>query len=368
MIRKNFVILLLIVFVGLLKAESQSSTRTDTVVLSLQDAEKLFLDKNFDLLAAKYQVKEADAAVIQAKLWANPNLSLEQGAYNPQNKKWFDVSNTGESAVSLQQLIYLAGKRNKRITIEKFNAQIAQYQFYDLMRTLRYELRTTFYDLYFLQRSISVYDRELAALKTLVDAYTLEYKNGNVSFSDLARLQALQFNLENDKIDVLKDLGEKQSDLVLLTGDTLARPIKPNMEVSIYDNIDVSSLSFAKLLDSGMVNRYDLKITETQVKTEQENLALQKAMRIPDITLGANWDRQGSYVYNYNSLSLSFDLPVWDRNKGNIKMSESRIEECKTDNKEKELEVKNEITKAFAQLLETDKLYKSSIAEIQRQL
>ncbi len=361
MIRKNFVILLLIVFAGLLKAESQSNTRTDTVILSLQDAEKLFLDKNFDLLAAKYQIKEADAAVIQAKLWANPNLSLEQGAYNPQDKKWFDVSGTGESAVSLQQLIYLAGKRNKRITIEKFNAQIAQYQFYDLMRTLRYELRTTFYDLYFLQRSISVYDRELAALKTLVDAYTLEYKNGNVSFSDLARLQALQFNLENDKIDVLKDLGEKQSDLVLLTGDTLARPIKPNMEVSIYDNIDVSSLSFAKLLDSGMVNRYDLKITETQVKTEQENLALQKAMRIPDITLGANWDRQGSYIYNYNSLSLSFDLPVWDRNKGNIKMSESRIEECKTDSKEKELEVKNEITKAFSELIETDKLYKSSM-------
>jgi cobalt-zinc-cadmium efflux system outer membrane protein len=110
-----------------------------------------------------------------------------------------------------------------------------------------------------------------------------------------------------------------------------------------------------------MVNRYDLKITEAQVKTEQENLALQKAMRIPDITLGANWDRQGSYVYNYNSLSVSFDLPVWDRNKGNIKISESRIEECKTDNKEKELEVKNEITKAFSELIETDKLYKSSL-------
>src|SRR5208337_5181214 len=113
--RKNIVLLLLIVFAGFNKAESQNNLRTDTVVLSLQDAEKLFLDKNFDLLAAKYQVKEADAAVIQAKLWANPNLSLEQGAYNPQNKKWFDVSGSGESAASLQQLIYLAGKRNKRI-------------------------------------------------------------------------------------------------------------------------------------------------------------------------------------------------------------------------------------------------------------
>ncbi len=72
---------------------------------------------------------------------------------------------------------------------------------------------------------------------------------------------------------------------------------------------------------------YDLKITETQIQSEQTNLALQKAMRIPDITLGANGTEWGSYVYNYNSLSLSFDLPVWNRNQGNIKIAENKIEE-----------------------------------------
>jgi cobalt-zinc-cadmium efflux system outer membrane protein len=238
---------------------------------------------------------------------------------------------------------------------------MAQFQFFDLMRTLRYQLRTTFFDLYFLQQSISVYDCELAALKTLVDAYTAEYKKGNVAFNELARLQALQFDLENEKIDVMKDVTEKQSDLILLTGDTLARPVKPNIDVSTFDNIDFSSLNYKQLLDSGQVNRYDLKITATQILSEQTNLTLQKAMRIPDLTLGANYDRVGGYIPNYTSITLSIDLPFWDHNQGNIKIAESKIEESKTDNKEKELEVKNDITKALVRLIETDKLYKSSL-------
>jgi outer membrane protein, heavy metal efflux system len=343
------------------KVEAQNKFRADTVLLSLQDAETSFLKNNFDLLAAKYHIAEADAAVTQAKLWDNPNLNLEQGAYNNNNKKWFDISQTGETAVILQQLIYLAGKRDKRINVEKINSQIAKYQFYDLMRALRYELRTSFFEFYFLQQSLSVYDRELIALKSLVDAYSIEYKKGNVPFKELARLQALQFSLENEKIEVLKNLTEKQSNIVLLTGDSLSRPIKPVLDFSAFDSINPASFSLGQLFDWALSNRYDLKITEAQIQSEQMNLSLQKAMRIPDMTIGARYDKAGSYVHNYNSLSLGFDLPLWNRNQGNIKIAENKIEENRALRNQKELEVKNDINKAFVQLLETDRLYKFSL-------
>jgi outer membrane protein, heavy metal efflux system len=357
---QKIVILLFSVCFILNKVDAQINLNTDTVKLSLQEAEIFFLKNNFELLAAKFQINEADGALIQAKLWDNPNLNFEQGAYNNDTRKWFDISQTGESAVILQQLIYLAGKRNKRINIEKINSQIARYQFYDLMRTLHYELRTSFFELYFLQKSLSVYDRELTALITLLDAYSAEYKKGNVPFKELARLQALQFNLENEKIDVLKNVTEKQSNLILLTGDSLSRPIKPEIDISTFDNINPASFSLEQLLDTGMINRYDLKITEAQIQSGQTNLSLQKAMRIPDMTIGARYDKAGSYVHNYNSLSLEFDLPLWNRNQGNIKIAENKIEESKAVKNQKELEVRNDIMKAFVQLIETDKLYKSS--------
>ncbi|MCX6287128.1 MAG: TolC family protein [Bacteroidetes bacterium] len=373
MLRFRYLIIL-IVFITPLFSVSQGGSSlqispksdNDTVILSIQDAEQLFLDKNFELLAARYQISEADAAVIQAKLWANPTFNIEQGAYNPETKKWFDFSATGETALSLQQLFVLAGKRNKRISSEKINSQIAKYQFYDLMRVLRHELRVSFYGLYFLQQSISVYDRELLALKTLVDAYTAEYQKGNVSFNELARLQSLQFNLENEKIEVLKNVTENQSNLVLLIGDTTARQIKPLLDASQFDHINPSSLTYIQLLDSGLNHRYDIKISAAQIQSEQNNLSLQKAMRVPDITLGANYDKAGNYIQNYNSLSLSFDLPVLNQNQGNIKIAENKIEESKALKKQCELEVRNEINKAYVQLIETDRLYKSSLQQFDR--
>src|SRR4029079_9682603 len=99
----------------------------------------------------------------------------------------------------------------------KINSQISLFQFYDLVRTLRYELRSSFYGIYFLDDAIRVYDKELASLKTLIDVYTSQYNKGNIAFKELARLQALQFSLQNERLDVVKQLTEKQSNLSLLT-------------------------------------------------------------------------------------------------------------------------------------------------------
>jgi len=334
----------------------------DTLHLSLQDAENQFLQKNFLLLASRYQVSAADAAIIQAKLYPNPNFSIEQGVYNQYTKKWFDLSSTGETALALQQIIILAGKRNKQIDLAKINSQISLYQFYDLVRTLRYELRSSFYEIYFLRDATGVYDKEIESLKTLIDVYTTQYNKGNIAFKDLARLQALQFSLQNERLDLVKQATEKQLNLALLTGDTLLRPVVPVMSAG-FNEIDVNKLNYPELVDSAFVNRYDLKTANSQVLLSQSNLAFQKALRTPDLLLGANYDKAGNYVRNYNALSVAIDLPFWNRNQGNIKAAQFQIETNKQLQSQAELQVKNEISTAYKQLLETDRLYKTASLE-----
>jgi cobalt-zinc-cadmium efflux system outer membrane protein len=357
---------LLVVVIGFMylnvDAQLVPPTREDTLHLYVQDAENQFLQKNFLLLASKYQVSMADAAIIQAKLYPNPNFSIEQGVYNQDTKKWFDLSSTGETALALQQIIILAGKRNKQIDIAKINSQISLYQFYDLIRTLRYELRSSFYGLYFLREAIGVYDKEIESLKTLIDVYTSQYNKGNIAFKDLARLQALQFSLQNERLDLVKQTNEKQSNLALLTGDTLLRPVSPVMN-SGFNEIDVHRLSYVELVDSAFENRYDLRTAHSQVLLSQSNLAFQKALRTPDLLLGANYDKAGNYVRNYNALSVAIDLPFWNRNQGNIKAAQFQMEASKQLQLQAELEVKNEINTGYKQLLETDRLYKTASLE-----
>jgi len=241
----------------------------------------------------------------------------------------------------------------------KINSRISLYQFYDLVRTLRYELRSSFYGIYFLRDAIEVYDKEIESLKTLIDVYTVQYNKGNIAFKELARLQALEFSLQNERLDLVKQSTEKQLNLGLLTGDTLLRPVSPVITTG-FDEIDVSKLNYAELVDSALLNRYDLRTAHSQVELSQSNLALQKALKTPDLLLGANYDKAGNYVRNYNALSIAIDLPFWNRNQGNIKAAQYQIEANQQLQSQAELQVRNEISNAYRQLLETDKLYKTA--------
>ena len=332
----------------------------DTLRITLQDAEKQFLQYNFLLLAAKYQVSAADAAIIQARLYPNPNFFVDQGVYNPETKKWFDLSSTGQTALTLQQVIILAGKRSKQVDLARINSQISSYQFYDLIRTLRYQLRSSFYTVHFLQEPVAIYDKEIESLRTLIDVYNVQYKKGNIAFKELARLQALQFSLQNERLDVVKQINENRANLSLLIGDSLSRPIVPIVDDQYLNSIDVTKVSYTELVDSALINRYDLKAAESQVQFNEANLRLQKALRVPDLTLGANYDKAGSYVHDYNSLQVSIDLPFWNRNQGNIKAAQFQVNATQQLQSQAELQVRNDINKAYQRLLESDRLFKGA--------
>ena len=67
----------------------RANAQTDTLRINFQDAEKRFLESNFDLLAQKYNVESTKALIEQARLWDNPTLSTDQNIYDSGSKKFF---------------------------------------------------------------------------------------------------------------------------------------------------------------------------------------------------------------------------------------------------------------------------------------
>lgn len=136
--------------------------------LSLREAEKCFLEHNVQLTAQRYNVDRAQAQVVQARLFDNPVISLEQNVYNRLNGKYFDVGKEGEAAIEIEQEIPIARQRNKRIKLEEINREAAGYRFEEVLRTLRSELYRSFVDTYYQSRSIRVYDREITSVGKLL--------------------------------------------------------------------------------------------------------------------------------------------------------------------------------------------------------
>src|SRR5579863_10516243 len=113
----------------------------DTVHLPLPEAEKMFLDSNLQLLAQRYNIDANKALVIQARLWPNPNFSIGHTLYSGALHQFFPLGVNDETTAGLSQLIMLAGKRNKQVKLAQAQATLTEYQFFDLLRTLKYTLR-----------------------------------------------------------------------------------------------------------------------------------------------------------------------------------------------------------------------------------
>ena len=253
----------------------------------------------------------------------------------------------------------LAGKRNKKVKLEKINTEIAEYQFYDLLRTLKYELRTNFYDLYFLQQSMMVYDNEIQKLKKIVEIYNDQQKKGYISLKETTRLKAELFSLENERFQMLDSIRSKQGTIKLLIGDTLRNCFYPVIENSIQNKISINDMNLSDLEKMTFENRYDLKIYESQVKYQEMNYSLQKATAVPDMHLTGRWDRAGSYIKNYQAVGLSFDLPLWNLNRGNIITAKNQLEQSKALTSNYKYQVKTELMQSLSRLSEIEKMYNS---------
>ena len=179
-----------------------------------------FLKNNLQLLAARFNIDASKAAIDQAELWSNPNISIEQNAYNKFTKKFFDVTKTGNTEVQLQQLILLAGKRDKQIRLAEINTQIAENTFYDLLRALKFELRTNFFDLYFLQQSLAFYDETIPNVRKTVAATEAIYQKRSILLSEVLRLKSLLFSLENERLGLLNQASEIEHGMSVLLRDT----------------------------------------------------------------------------------------------------------------------------------------------------
>ena len=134
-----------------------------------------------------------------------------------------DVGRGGEKIISIQQLLYTAGKRNKRVALATEAAHLTELELLDLLRGLRFELRSRFYAIYFQQQTLARYDRQIATIQTTVTAYEREYERNNVSLRELLRLKALLFQLSNDRTEIRFQLSRRPAEYPNVTVSVISR-------------------------------------------------------------------------------------------------------------------------------------------------
>lgn len=340
----------------------------DTLRLSLKEAEQTFLQNNLSLIAQHYHVESGKALILQAKLWDNPILSTDQNVYA--DKKWFEHSRNsdgtynGQVFLQVQQLIKTGNKRGKLINLAKTTTEISEWEFNDLMRNLKYQLRKDYYNLNKLYHTQTLYRQQIQQLNQLLIGMKAQYKMGNIAQKELLRIEALLIGTQQDAVSDAKEWNDVQTELKTLlqiSGDTVLAP-----------SIDANPASASTLPDpqnlAGIArqNNAAYRLQLLQLKYQQQNLSYQKALAIPDVTIAPSYDLNSNYTSNYTGIGISLPLPLINRNQGNIKSARWLVKEQEINTRQADLELSNNVANAYSKWLATLQLNNANTSDFNK--
>lgn len=189
--------LLLIVFFSFIGV----SVPARQIRLSSDQIEAMFLKQNLALIAERMNVSIADAAIAEATVWDNPELSV--GDINFWKRRGTDeyggaVASPKQFSLELSQMVSLSARRIKLAEVEKIDKEITVRQFEELLRSLKMELHISIAELVYLQNLLKVIESRQTLLEKVVAGYRAQYQTGNVTGNELLRLQTALFAVNGE--------------------------------------------------------------------------------------------------------------------------------------------------------------------------
>ena len=334
----------------------------DTLHITIEQAEKRFLDSNLTLLIGKSNIDVQRALELQARLFDNPNISYTHNFYNPNTKKWFSVSpNNGEGELSAQltQLIRIGGKRKNAIKMAKYNTQLTEYQYYDLLRALKYQLLTDLSNIDLYLQNDNIYRQQLSVVKQLVDATAYQVQSGNVSEKESVRLQNVMLSLQSQQRSNYEALLDAQNDIKQMLKYTKNEFIVPDIPANKDISAQIRSIGIDSLDAIALTERYDVKVAKLGVDMANTNLHLQRAQGVPDPSVFFEYDRFGSSYNNFTGLGVSIDLPVFNHNQGNIRSAKANIRSAQYNSDNAYLNLTTDVESALMKMLNITDMQKT---------
>nr|WP_257468051.1 TolC family protein [Empedobacter falsenii] len=323
----------------------------------MDNLEAAFLQKNYALIANKFNVDRIDAEIIQEKLWQNPTLSISEvnlwKTYNVEEQPYLfgKYGKNQQISVELEQLIETAGKRKKRVAIKELEKNSALFEYEELLRELKKELRQTYFSLARIQSEKKELQNSVDLFEQMMTQYQRQADLKNVPKADFYRLQTELIGLQKDQIELENQEIEYINKLRLLTqnSDLNVNEIDFSRFNSHSKSIPFNAKQLAK------EQNIALKKQENEINLAEKQLILEKAQRTPDLAFQVIYDRGGGIMRDFVGVGVSIDLPIFNTNKGNIKASEIVVSQQQITKNAIDFELNNTIDRIHNQINQLDK-------------
>jgi outer membrane protein, heavy metal efflux system len=338
-------------------APPQASTlaqKPGAVTISLDDAIQMALQHNHNLLAARTTIQQNQAEEITANLRPNPVIlgdSQFLPFFQPSQFSADYLDNTAQFDLGVSYLFERGRKRQHRLQAAKDQTAVTRSQVADNERSVTFSVASQFINVELAESTLELATQDLKGFQNTVGIAEVRYKAGDIGENDLLKikLQLLQFQTDVSAARLARLQG--LSDLRQLLG---YESIGPDYDVAGSFDFQSVSGNLEDFQSKALLNRPDLRVAQLGISAANSQHELQKAIAKRDVTGQVSY----SHLGDINDVSLfgQIQMPIFDRNQGEIARTGFAITQAREQEKFASGQVLTDVRDAFESLRSNDQI------------
>ena len=298
-------------------------------MLTMDQALETAFANNPDLAAAQWETGIAQGERQQAGLIPNPEVSWEAEDTR---------RNSRTTTVMINQPIELGGKRGARIEVASRAQDAAGIELDRKRNVLRADVIQAFYSSSTAQQRLLLSRQSLELAERGLRVAQGRIKSGKSSPVEgtRAEVQLSEVRLELRRAE--RDEASAYQRLAQVMGAPLPAFVSVGDPGRSMPTVPDSSLLLNRIGETA-----ELRLAKLQIDQREASLGLEKAQRIPDLTvsIGSQYDeRERERV---NVVGLSMPIPLFNRNQGNVLAAARRTDQARDLRNASELRLRTEI-------------------------
>jgi cobalt-zinc-cadmium efflux system outer membrane protein len=287
-----------------------------SVRIDLEQAIQMAVVHNHALKAARTEIQQSQSEEITAAIHPNPVFTYDDlyvPIFTPSQLTANTLNEITEFDLGVSYTFERGHKRQARIRAARDQTAVTRSQVSDTERGLMFNVAQQFIGILLAKSNLQFATQDLASYQQTVDLSSEQYKAGAISEGDLLKikLQLLQFQMDvsQARLSLVQAFASLRALLGYdalpegydVVGELACEPLKLNQE-----DLQLKALQL----------RPDYVAAQQGVTAAQSQYSLAKANGKRDLT--TTFDYTHVSALNAAGLTLSIEIPIYDRNQGEI--------------------------------------------------
>ncbi|MGS0891941.1 TolC family protein [Burkholderia stagnalis] len=315
---------------------SAMSDAASSPSLTLPDALEVAARNNPALRGARADVDASAGALMQAGARPNPEVSFLQEGFSRGERT---------STALLNQTIELGGKRGARLDVASYGREAADAQFDEQGAVVRADVIAAFYGLLAAQRQLQVAEESAAIAARSADLAERRAQAGKVSPVEATKAQVAAAAVQIEVVTARGRVEVAREKLSAVMGDARTDRRVARGDLESVPPVEPLPALTARLDDAPLA-----RIARAEMLRSNAAVSLERARRVPDVTVSAGMKRvtSGGMPINQAVVGVSIPIPLFNTNRGALLEATHKAERANADLDRERTRLRLDLTQAYA--------------------